>query len=157
MAMIDVSTLKQVVEAVVIALGALFAVAELRDLAKDRKTQLVMNVWSTWMSSDFAEAHSKIEENTIEEMVDLMQKCSNADLLKVSYFYEGLGLMVQKRLVSPDLVLEMSRARTMWAKIKPWMADRRNRLGPLTGEHFEYLAKLDAQYKARRLTDRKAG
>ena len=153
--MVDASLLLDVVVAVSIALGALFAIAELRDLSKDRKTQLVMSVWSTFMSSDFAEAHTRIDESEFKDLKDIMEKCSRADLLKVSYVYEGLGLLVEKRLVDPKMVLEMSYSRIIWAKLKPWMDEERRIIGSLAGEHFEYLANLDTQYKKQRYAELK--
>lgn len=153
--MVDVSQLLNVVATASIVLGALFAVAELRGLAKDRRTELVMNVWSTFTDPDFAEAHCRIDGTECKDLKDIVDKCTRADILKLSQFYEGLGLLVRKRLVDPQLVLEMSYPRIIWAKLKPWMDDERLRVTKLRGEHFEYLAELDTQYKTRRLAELK--
>jgi len=153
--MVDASLLLDVVVAVSIALGALFAIAELRDISRDRKTQLVMSIWSTFISSDFAEAHSKIEHSQAKDLKELMESCSTADLLKVGYFYEGLGLLVEKKLIDPETVLEMSYSRIIWAKLKPWMDEEKRTIGTLAGEHFEYLANLDTEYKKRRYAELK--
>ena len=131
--------------------GAIFAVMELRTMSRDRKTQLIMNVWSTFNVSEFAEAHSRIDMTETKDWKDIEAKCHRADINKVMEFYEGLGLLVRKRLVDPELVLEMCYPRLMWAKLKPWIDEERHRVTPFVGEHFEYLAQLDTQYKMSRL------
>ncbi len=144
----------QVLEAatyVAFVAGAIFALSELRTMSKDRKTQLVMSVWSTFNSSGFAETHARIDATVTKDLKDIETKCSRADITKVTQFYEGLGLLVRKRLVDPELVLEMCYPRFMWAKLKPWVDEERQRLTPFVCEHFEYLARLDTEYKTRRL------
>ena len=149
--MVDASLVLDAIVAVSIAAGALFAVAELRALGRDRRTQLVMSVWQTFISPEFAEAHARIEDADAKDLKDLMKKCSRADLVRVGYFYEGLGLLVERQLVDPELALEISYPRIMWTKLKPAIDDWMQKLSPLAAEHFAYLARLDTEYKTRRL------
>jgi len=134
--------------------GALVAVYELRTMSRDRKTQLVMSVWTAFNDSDFAEAHARIDMTETKDSKTIEERCQRADISKVMEFYEGLGLLVRKRLVDPELVLEMCYPRLMWAKLKPWVDEERGRITPFVGEHFEYLAQLDTEYKMRRLPER---
>jgi hypothetical protein len=75
--MIDISMVLNLVVAVSIVLGAVFAVFQLREIGRDRRTQLVINLYSRFMSSDFSEPYSKLIR---EDFVDVADMEKNAPL-----------------------------------------------------------------------------
>jgi hypothetical protein len=57
------------------------------------------------------------------------------------YFFEGLGVLVKKRLVSAELVDDLMSAQTIaiFEKALPIINIVRDNLGPTAGEWYEYL------------------
>ncbi len=132
--------------------GAIFAVIQLRTISKDRKTAVIVELYSAFISTDMAEAYSKVLDGDFPSAVDMEQKCSHASLARIAGFYEGAGYLARKKLVDPKVVIDFLPTTSVWNKMKPWVMFDRERMGPSQWMEFEYLAMMtegcDPEYLA---------
>lgn len=144
--MIDVSLILNAVVAVSIGLGAIFAVIQLRELARERKTELVISLFSQYISQ-LAEPYSVLFSEEFADVAEMEKKCSFAGLFKLASYYEAVGLMVKRELVDVQLVMDYLPIADVWEKMKPWALRYREKTKhPSYWEYFEYLANRTKQY-----------
>jgi len=135
-----------------IALGALFAVMELRGIARDRRTHLVLDVMSHVGTLEFSEQMAKIMNAEFTDAKEAEEKCSFIALSMVARYYEGVGLLIRRGLVDADLIFESLPLDIMWNKMKPWCLDRRRALRQDMYVHFEYAAKRCLAYENEKMS-----
>ena len=158
--MVDASLVFDAVVAVSIAAGAVFAIAELRLMARDRRTQLLvgMILWSSQpeVSANF----SKVLFSEFKSRKEAEEKCGYAALDTIATYYTGIGTMIRRKLVDADLAFDFMWIWPVFEHLKPWLVESPFKIGPLEWwEDFEYAAELDRAYKekkARELSRRKS-
>ena len=148
MTMVDASLVLDAIVAVSIAAGAVFAVIELRGMARDRRTRLVLDVFSHLGTLEFSEQFAKILNAEFKDAKEAEEKCSIVALSMVARYYEGIGLLIKRGLVDPDLIFESLPFDIMWNKMKPWCLEKRRALGPDMYVHFENAAAREKAYAA---------
>lgn len=148
--MVDVSQIMDAIVAVSIAAGALFAIVELRQMTKDRKTQLVITLMDKRGSREFTELSDKIWKTEFRTGEEASEKCGEAALNEMSNFYEQVGLLIDEKLVDKRIVFESIGIDPAWQKLKPWCLWTRSKCecGPRSWEHFEEAARKDREYEA---------
>jgi hypothetical protein len=139
--MIDLLSVLNGVAALSIALGAVFAVLQLRGIQRDRSTQLVITLFSQFLS-ELSEAQSVLFSEEFKDVADMRKKCSEEGLVKLAGFYEGVGFLVSRGLVDARVVVEFLPVRPTWERMKPWVLQYREK-GPAWWTNFEFLANLD--------------
>ena len=126
---IDIPSFSIVVAAVSIVVAVIFAILELRDAAKQRKSQILMNLYSRFGSSDFANALERIRTCEYEDYNDYLKKYGVSDIYLVGSVFEGLGFLMHRELVDKDLASLFSSSETLitWEKIKPMVEEARKK------------------------------
>ena len=144
--MTDVSQILDVARTVIIGLGALFAVFQLREIARDRKFQLVVNLCSQYLS-ELTEPYCKLFSEEYADPAEMEKKVTYERLFKLAAFYEAVGLMVRERHVDAHVVMEYLPIVDVWEKMKPWALWYREKTKvPEYWEHFEHLANITNDY-----------
>jgi len=65
--MVDISSISIVVAASSVVVGVIFAVLQLRNAMKQRRTELLMNVYSRFGSAEFASALERIRTSEYKD------------------------------------------------------------------------------------------
>jgi hypothetical protein len=158
MAMVDASLIFDAVVAVSIAAGALFAVLELRGIAKDRRAHTVMELYTSFISSDMTEAYTRVMTGESQNPGDMEKRCSYASLARIAGFYEGVGYLCRKQLVDPKVVMDLLPIVVIWQRMRPWLLFDRARTAPTQWMEFEYLGTATEawDYKGSYLADVRA-
>jgi hypothetical protein len=146
---VDVSAIRDTVVAVSVTLGIVIAVIELRGMARDRRTRLVLDVFSHVGTLEFSEQFAKIMNAEFKDAKEAEEKCSFVALSMVARYYEGVGLLIRRELVDTDLIFESLPLDVMWNKMKLWCIDKRS-IKPDSYIHFEYAAERCLAYLAER-------
>jgi len=129
--------------------SAIFAVLELRSMARDRRTELALRMTEYWCSLEFQEAAAKFLKARFTSAKEAEEQCSLPALLMAAGFFEKIGYMARKKLVPMDMVLETMPVEYCWEKTKIWALDKelddpeRARYPRATYPNFEWLAKED--------------
>jgi stress-induced morphogen len=147
--MLDVSSISAIVAAIGVTVGVVFAVLQLRDLVKARQTDLVMRLYSTFGSREFQEAWVETLRMEFSDYKDYLKKYG-ANSAKSAYvsvnivadFFEGLGILLRRKLINLALVDDLFSSDIIitWHKMKPLVEGWREHFNrPQMSEWFEYL------------------
>lgn len=150
--MVDIQTVSIAVASAGLFAAAIYYIIEVRHQTKVRQTDLVMRLYSTLGSKDFVEADPKIIFLEIKDLEDFMQKYKSfpkfiespeyAPYMMDVMFFEGVGILLHRKLISIDLVDDLFSGpiTTAWEKTKSITEAYRKYFNqPQMAEWFEYL------------------
>jgi len=147
--MVDITEISAMVAAAGVLVGVVFTVMELRNLVKQRQTDLV-----TRLSSDIAldrealEAFVDIVEAEFEDYDDFVRRYGKLvsknqvpmSFMMMGNFYEQIGVLLRNKLIDASLVDQLFAVSIAWEKMKPVVEGMRKEFrDPLFFEWFEYL------------------
>jgi len=149
--MVDVSTVSIVIASAGVFAAAVYYILQLRHQSRMRQTDLVVRLYSAFSGKELQEAY--LETGYGMEFVDYddfmkkygmhgMPSKSVLPLWQVGKFFDGVGVLLRRKLVDIGLVDELfhTEATVIWEKIKPLVEGRRKELNqPTIYKHFEYL------------------
>ena len=146
--MVDASLLLDVVVAVSIALGAFFAVAELRDMKKDRRIQLIQQINDHIATKEFQDALCKIWRANATSTEELEKRVSYSELHMVASYFEGVAHLGVQGLVHKSILIAYWPYYMLWEKMSPWVLAERKASGvPAMYTDIEDLAHWQEQQK----------
>ena len=145
---VDIMLLQTVAIAITssgVLLAAIYYVLQIKHQTKLRQTDLVMRLYDKFGSTEFQKAYQMIMGLEYEDYVDYVKKYDvdvRAALNSVGLFFEGVGVLVKRKLINMDLVDDLISTEILraWEKIKPIADGERKQFGrPQIWEYFEYL------------------
>ncbi|MFX0056458.1 MAG: DUF4760 domain-containing protein [Promethearchaeota archaeon] len=145
MQLLDFASVSIVIASISVVIGLVLALLQLRDQNRTRQAQLFMEIYSQFSQSGFLDFSLRLKEAFLEhkedDNPDFWEK-NRGNALSVLSFYEGVGVLVKRKLVDINLVADLisGPCMSLWKAIEPWVLksreiDRR----PQTWEYFEYL------------------
>ena len=116
----------------------------LKNQNKTRQTQLFMQVFNRFQDPSFMKLHNEVMSREWTSFEDFVEKYDMPDdaLLSVQTYYEGVGVLLMKGMISPDFVYELipTMANVLWAKYEPLILIVRENWGyPQYWRPVEYL------------------
>jgi hypothetical protein len=129
MAMVDASLVLDAIVAVSIAAGAFFAVFELRDLKKDRRTQIMLQACTHWSTREFEDAMCKLYRANASDAKGLEKEVSLADLYMITDFHWIVARLGLEGLVDTRTIIRIFPFSLVWNKVKPWVVAERVSIG----------------------------
>ena len=147
--MVDVTEISAVIAAAGVLIGVFYYIFDIRHQEKRRKTDLVVKLYSTWISKEFTEATLKTWNLEFKDYDDFVKEYgpwfSDTDvyvaLRMVSNFFELLSTLLSSDLVDVDMVAKTFRIpiERTWNIIKPLVEGGRKIYGPNLYNNFENL------------------
>ena len=137
----DIPSISAIVAAVGVLVGVTLAYLEVRTLVKQRQTDVVMGLYSTFSSNEWLEAYHKVIHSEYKDYSDFVKR-GWLDVHKVGIFFEGIGVLLLRKLVDVSLVDDLFSGviKIGWEKMKTVIEDHRKREDyPQAYEWFEYL------------------
>jgi len=130
-----------------VLLAAIYYVLQIRHQTRLRQTDMVMRLYTTFGSTEFQTAYQKMMGLEFDDYADYVNRyAASAEVLTAAYsvgvFFEGIGVLVKRKLISMDLVDDLFTGPILdtWEKTKPLVeGSRQRRKRPQTLEWFEYL------------------
>jgi len=119
--MVDASFVLDAIVAVSIAAGAFFAIIELRDLKKDRRTQIMLQASVHWTTREFEDAMGKLWRADASDAKGLEKEVSYADLSMIVDFHWAMAQFGLKGLVDTRTLLGLFPFSGVWRRVKPWV------------------------------------
>lgn len=141
--MVDFAEIPAIVAALGVIVGVVFTVLELRNLVKQRQTDLVMRLYSTYGSEEFQTANRRLFDIAVKDYASFLKQYGASDVLMVGTFFEGIGVLLKRKLIDIGLVDDLfsEPIRFSWERMKQIIEYDRKRLNqPRIFEWFEYLA-----------------
>jgi len=145
--MLDIPSVSAVVAAVGVIVGVTLAYLEVRTLARQRQTDLVMRLYSTFGSREFLEARKTVMDLKFEDYSDYVKKYGQFGrfeaVSEVCMFFEGIGVLLNRRLIDISLIDDLFSPisiKMIWEKMRPVVEGWRKQFDdPDTLEWFESL------------------
>jgi len=125
--MIGITEISAIVAAVGVLIGVVLAVLELRNLVKQRKSDLLMRLHLAFSTKENSEVVLKFLSTEFKDYDDFVTKYGlpfdegpiQTAFVVVGNFFEGIGVLLKNKLVEIDLVTELFAAEGFWLKWKP--------------------------------------
>jgi len=139
---LDIPSISAIVAATSVAVGVLYYSFQIRHQTKIRQTDLVMKLYSTYGSKEFQDALWKTMAREYKDYNDYEQKYGWPEVVEVGTFFEGIGLLLKRKLIDIQLVDDLftGPVRLAWEKMKLMIEGARKHLNmPTAYEWFEYL------------------
>jgi hypothetical protein len=139
---IDIQTFSIAIASASVVAGVIYSVWQIRHQTKIRQTDLVMRLYSDFGRREFLEANKRVMDDASKDYKAFLKEYGWTDVVQVGTFYEGIGVLLKRRLIDLDLVDDLfsEPIRSLWGRIKPIIEEDRKRFNqPRIFEWFEYL------------------
>ena len=155
--MIDISTVSIMIASAGVLAGVIYYVLEIRHQSRLRQTESVIRLspWFNMNAREVQEAITQVCSIEYENYADYLERYSgkpeNTMLKMLGNYFEGIGILVSKKLVEADIVYNFwgDIIQSSWDKVRPLVADMRKDSGDVNMFAFwEYL--FDEMKKRRR-------
>ena len=143
----EIQTVSIAVASAGVFIAAIYYILQIRHQAKQRQTDMVMRLYATFGSTDFQKAYQKVANIEFENFADFRKKYVadievRAAIYSVVIFFEGIGVLVKRKLINMDLVDDLftNPISQTWEKVAPIVKGMRElQKSPSVGEWFEYV------------------
>ena len=139
---------------IMVALGSLFALYQLRISAKARRLQVLVSIYDHLRPQEIVETEQQLIHDPSGEIKagDLTEN----EIRKVNnliYSYQRLGYFLYQGLVSEQELMPMVgwESIVLWAKLKNYIYKQLRTDVPHARAHFEYLAVTSRKYMSKKL------
>jgi hypothetical protein len=146
--MVDIQTVSIAIASIGVFLAAIYYVLEIRHQSRLRQTESVIRL-SPWFNMNAREVQEavtqvcSIEYKNYEDYLErYSEKPENMTLKILGNYFEGIGILVYRKLVDADIVYDFwgEIIQSSWQKIQPLVVDMRKDVGDLNMFRFwEYL------------------
>ncbi len=139
---VDITEISAIVAAAGVLVGVLFTYEQVRDLVRNRRTELVMSLYKDFSDKDFQSAWQKVMSSEYKDYHEYVEKYGLDEVWQVVMFFEGVETLLDMRLVNIDLVQHLISGPIVstWEKMKPVIEGCRQKMNqPQFCEWFEYL------------------
>jgi hypothetical protein len=140
--MVDITEISAIIAAAGVMIGVVYYILEMRHQSKVRQTDLVMRLYSTFGSKEFQDAWTRIESIEFKNYDEYVKKCGMGDYVQCATFFEGIGVLLQKKLIDIKLVdaLFSIPLKLMYEGMKPIIEGNRKQFhDQRVFGNFEYL------------------
>jgi len=140
--MVDVQTVSIAVASAGVFLAAIYYIFQIRHQSKMRQTDLVMRLYSTFGSKEFQDAWTRIESIEFKNYDEYVKKYGSGDYVQCATFFEGIGVLLQNRLIDINLVDALFGVplKYMYERMKPIIEGNKQQFhNQRVFEYFEYL------------------
>lgn len=146
--MFDIQTVSVLIVSIGVLSGVVYYIIEVRHQSRLRQTENLIRL-SPWFNMDARElqdAITKVCSIEYKNYDDYVEKYSDKPehlmLRMLGNYFEGIGILVNKKLVDADIVYSFwgDIIESSWEKIKPMIGDmRKDENAPNMFEFWEYL------------------
>ena len=158
--MVDIQTISVMLAATSVVIASTYYILTLRNTRLTRQAQLFNQVYQTFSSTELHRNYMELLNYEWEDYEDFDRKYGSDNNLD-SYskraslwlWFNGIGLLMQKKLIDPDMVYFTAgnQALWTWAKYEPIIKEICRRYNVSDSfEHFEYLVNEMRKISERR-------
>jgi hypothetical protein len=150
--MLDIPSISAIIAAAGVLIGVVLTVLEVRNLVKQRQSDLVLRLYTTFGSDEFQKRWTRFLKGDYRDYEDFTKAYnllsgSSPELAVLfeelpTFLFESLGVLLKNGLIEMRLVDDLftGPSKWFWEKLKPIAEDVRTKLNyPQYAEHVEYL------------------
>jgi len=142
---VDIQTVSIAVASVSVVVGVVYYAFQIRHQTKLRQTDLIMRIYATFESIEFQTAILRTTDLKFTRNREDYEKFgpdAKAAFNSINLFFEGLGILVKRKLINMDMVDDLASTDIIWIweRHRPTIEGAREYLRrPQIYEYFEYL------------------
>jgi hypothetical protein len=140
--MVDIQTVSIAIASASVVAGILYYSLQIRNQTKTRQTDLVLRLYTTFGSKEMRQTWENITTRGDMNFDTYRAKFTMKDVNEVGWFFEGVGVLLHKKLIDIAVVDDLfsSPIKISWEKLKPLAEGERKQFGrPQIWEWWEYL------------------
>jgi hypothetical protein len=140
--MVDIQTVSVAVASASVVAGVIYYALQLRHQNKMRQTDLVMRLYSQFNSLEFQKVWYEVLKREAKDYYDYEKKYGFVEFTVIAVFFEGIGILLKRKLIGIELVDDMftTPIKWTWEKMKDTTLEwRKVRNQPEIFEWGEYL------------------
>jgi hypothetical protein len=140
--MVDITEVSAIIAAAGVLVGVVYYILDMRHQRQVRQTDLIMGLYRNYGSIEFQEALWKVNSRKYRNFDDYEKQYGWAEVVAIGTFFEGIGLLLKRKLVNIQLVDDLftTPVKVSWGKMKPIVYDSRKQWNsPAAYEWVEYL------------------
>ena len=128
-----------------VMIGVVYYILDMRHQRQVRQTDLIMRLYSRYGSEGFQKTSEKVRKRLRGEALnfhDYQEKYGFAEWVAVGTFYEGIGILLHRKLIDIGLIDDLftSPVNMAWDMMHESIIEARKEYGqPTIFEWFEYL------------------
>ncbi len=141
--MVDIQTVSIAIASAGVFAAAIYYIFQIRHQTRIRQTDLIMRLYSRFGSEGFQKLLDKVRRRKDKGFHDYEEKYGWAEWIAIGTFFEGIGVLLHRKLVDIGLVDDLFTApiKMAWGEMKDSIIEARKEWGqPTIFEWFEYLA-----------------
>ena len=156
---VDIQTISIAVASASVVAGVIYYALQIRHQTKVRQTDLVMRLYSAFLSQDMMDVFMKLSELEFNDYEDYVKRYGPIlsvgkyglkfndtpevrALIIVDNFFNQVGILLNRRLIDADFARDVFtyRVEVLWKKAEPLIQGLRKESNqPEMGKWFEYL------------------
>jgi hypothetical protein len=119
--MVDIQTVSIAIASASVIAGVIYYAFQIKNQTKTRQTDLIMRLYSTFGGKEFQDAWTRIRAIKFKDYDEYVKKCGEGDYVQCATFFEGIGVLLQKKLIDINLVdtLFSVPLKLMYERMKP--------------------------------------
>jgi hypothetical protein len=140
--MVDIQTVSIAVASASVVAGVAYYVFQIRHQTRIRQTDLVMKLYSQFNSLEFQKVWHEVLKREAKDYYDYEKKYGLVEFTAIGIFFEGIGILLRRKLIDIELVDDMftTPVKWTWEKMKDIALEwRKVRNAPEILEWLEYL------------------
>ena len=145
--MVDLVYVLDAAGKVSIILAAAFALYQLWMLARNRKSELVLQHLEFFCSREYEQAAVDAVNSGFDP-----EKCSDVVMKMIADYWDYMALAAKRKLINVDLLFDMINYEGVWESMKPWVRRWEERTYP---GRFTYFQLMAGEQRQRRLLEEK--
>lgn len=140
--MVDVQTVSIAIASAGVFAASIYYILQIRHQNRMRQTDLVMKLYSQFSSLEFQKVWYEVLKREAKGYYDYEKKYGFTEYSAIDIFFEGIGILLKRKLIGIELVDDMftTPVKWTWEKMKDITLEwRKVRKAPEIGEWLEYL------------------
>jgi hypothetical protein len=140
--LVDLQTISIMIASASVVAGVIYYALQIRHQTKVRQTDLVIRLYTTFGGEEMRRTWEKITTREDMDFSTYRNKFGLSDINKIGWFFEGVGVLLHKKLIDIAVVDDLfsSPIKISWEKLKPVAEGERKQFNrPQIWEWWEYL------------------
>jgi hypothetical protein len=143
---VDLTEISVIIATAGVLVGVIYYILAIRNQAQTKQTDLVMRLYATFSTSEFQDAWTKIRKRApkadIADIDEFDKKVGLREFNQVCLFFEGIGILLQRKLVDARMVEDLfgGSVDRAWGYVRKAVYRGRQQMNdPTIYYYFEYL------------------
>jgi hypothetical protein len=140
--LVDIQTVSIAIASASVVAGVIYYSLMIRQQTKTRQTDLVIRLYTAFGNKEMRQTWEKVTMREDMDFDKYREKFGLTDVNEIGWFFEGVGVLLHKKLVDISVVDDLfsSPIKISWEKLKPIAEGERKQFGrPQIWEWWEYL------------------